>query len=105
MKLTASIVATLVAVSSARQSEVLSRAEHEALGVRWMGNATARSSHEDLVDPVGGYPDSFTWCDKDGMNFCTASLNQHIPQYCGSCWAHGSVTRGARLGESLGTSA
>ena len=27
----------------------------------------------------------FSWCNKDGENFCTRSVNQHTPQYCGSC--------------------
>merc|ERR1711994_954828 len=37
-------------------------------------------------------PNNFTWCDKDGVNYFTMSRNQHIPQYCGSCWAHGAVS-------------
>jgi len=37
-------------------------------------------------------PTEFTWCDKDGVNYCTVSRNQHLPQYCGSCWAHGAIS-------------
>ena len=37
-------------------------------------------------------PDAFTWGDVDGVSFLTRSLNQHIPQYCGSCWAHGALS-------------
>ena len=37
-------------------------------------------------------PNAFTWGNKDGVSYLTKSLNQHIPQYCGSCWAHGAIS-------------
>ena len=62
------------------------------MGIVWEGNSSAVSSHDLLTIPEGGLPADFTWCNKDGVNYCTPSLNQHIPQYCGSCWSHGSVS-------------
>lgn len=78
--------------SSGRKSELWNQEQTEQAGVVWRGNSSAASSHDLLVDPDGGYPADFTWGDKDGVSYLTPSLNQHIPQYCGSCWAHGSVS-------------
>ena len=74
-----------------RKSELLSRKETELLGIVWRGNASAPSTHENLPE-LKDYPAAFSWGDVNGTNFLTPSLNQHIPQYCGSCWAHGSIS-------------
>eukprot|EP00435_Cladocopium_sp_Y103_P038877 s1387_g10.t1 len=73
-----------------RRSELLPREEAEKLGVVWRGNSSKQSSHE-LLESVQ-MPSDFTWCNKDGKSYCTMSRNQHIPQYCGSCWAHGAIS-------------
>jgi cathepsin X len=41
---------------------------------------------------VSAIPDNFSWGNKNGVSYLTKNLNQHIPQYCGSCWAHGSIS-------------
>jgi len=71
------------------RSEILSREVQEGMGIVWRGNSS--KSHDLLLGAVE-YPEEFTWCNKDGKSYCTKSLNQHIPQYCGSCWAHGAVS-------------
>lgn len=83
-------LAACVLCVSARQSEVWTKAQEASHGITHEG-AYHSPRPQDYLDSKD-LPDAFTWCDKDGVNYCTMSRNQHIPQYCGSCWAHGSVS-------------
>lgn len=86
----------MAGVVGARNSELLTRETQESMGIVWRGNHSNTHNSHDLLGATET-PEEFNWCNfngkgQDGVNYCTMSRNQHIPQYCGSCWAHGSVS-------------
>jgi len=78
-------------VSGKRINEVWTKEQEIAAGIvpnKYELGAQPFESNRSIYD----FPSVWNWCDMDGTSYCTMSRNQHVPQYCGSCWAHGAVS-------------
>jgi len=76
-------LAIFVANAFSRQSEVFY--DKEFRNGPLAEHITERLPHT-YVD-VNALPTSWDWRNVNGVNYLSTTRNQHIPQYCGSCWA------------------
>lgn len=93
MQLSLVVVFVLAAVAVAnpvagkRMSEVWTEEEEATHGV--VRNSITSPVPSTYITSV---PAAYSWGDVNGVSYLTKSLNQHLPQYCGSCWAHGALS-------------
>ncbi|CAK9052619.1 Cathepsin Z [Durusdinium trenchii] len=87
----AKVVVAVGLLAVAASAERRRPSEYKILPGHTKLNWTTHEHAHEYLDATK-LPDEFDWGDVNGRSFLTAMKNQHIPQYCGSCWAHGVVS-------------
>lgn len=84
-----SLFLTLAALAGGTDGAYQSEFKHME-GHTLMQDYVLPMPHEYLGDSK--LPANFNWANVNGTSYLTRMLNQHVPQYCGSCWAHGAIS-------------
>ena len=86
-----SLLLVLLVLISSASSKIIPR-DFLNKNVVFSGEIEILGDFDDVVKteiPRVPIPDAWDW---RKLGLVTIDLNQHIPQYCGSCWAHSSMS-------------